>query len=115
MELMEKRPSGKTRKQTESPVAAGKSPSASGQFLSGGLLKPNQRLKDILIRPMVDDALAPIVARATEVIGDRDEALRWLGTPVRGLGYSTPISLLGTKEGAERVDDILGQMQHGIW
>jgi putative toxin-antitoxin system antitoxin component (TIGR02293 family) len=56
-----------------------------------------------------------IIERATEVIGDRDEALRWLGTPVRGLDYATPISLLGTDEGAQLVNDILGQMEHGIW
>lgn len=53
--------------------------------------------------------------RAIDVIGDRDEALRWLGSPVRGLGYATPISLMGTPEGAQRVEDILGQLEHGTW
>jgi hypothetical protein len=55
------------------------------------------------------------IDRASRVLGNRDEAMRWLGTPVRGLGFATPISLLGTKEGAERVSDILGQMEHGVW
>jgi hypothetical protein len=41
--------------------------------------------------------------------------MRWLGMPVRGLAFATPISLLGTEEGARRVSDILGQMEHGIW
>ena len=56
-----------------------------------------------------------ILDRAIEVIGDRNEAMRWLGTPVRALDYATPISLLGTSEGATRVEDVLGQMEHGVW
>ena len=60
-------------------------------------------------------ALESVIDRATEVIGDRDEAMRWLGTPVRALDYATPISLLGTSEGTERVEDVLGQMEHGVW
>lgn len=59
--------------------------------------------------------LPSIIARATEVIGDRQEAMRWLGTPIRGLDYATPISLLATEEGAQRVNDILGQIEHGVW
>jgi putative toxin-antitoxin system antitoxin component (TIGR02293 family) len=56
-----------------------------------------------------------MIDRAIEVIGNRDEAMRWLGTPVAGLDYATPISLLGTSEGARRVEDVLGQMEHGVW
>jgi hypothetical protein len=72
-------------------------------------------IEDIPEPDVEANVIGPIIAHEEEVIGDRDEALRWLGTPVRGLGYATPISLLGTKEGAERVDDILGQIEHGIW
>jgi putative toxin-antitoxin system antitoxin component (TIGR02293 family) len=60
-------------------------------------------------------ALESVIVRATQVIGDRDEAMRWLGTPVRTLDYATPISLLGTSEGTARVEDVLGQMEHGVW
>jgi len=56
-----------------------------------------------------------ILVRATEVIGSRQKAMTWLGTPVRGLGFATPISLLGTEVGKEQVADILGQMEHGVW
>jgi putative toxin-antitoxin system antitoxin component (TIGR02293 family) len=56
-----------------------------------------------------------MIEKATEVIGDRDEAMRWLGTPVRVLDFATPISLLGTREGTRRVEDVLGQMEHGVW
>jgi putative toxin-antitoxin system antitoxin component (TIGR02293 family) len=62
-----------------------------------------------------ESRLPSIIERATEVIGDRQEAMRWLGTPVRGLDYATPISLLATDEGTQRVNDILGQIEHGVW
>ncbi len=62
-------------------------------------------------QPVIDE----MIARATEVIGSRDEAMRWLGTPVRALNFATPISILGTKDGVERVKDVLGQMEYGIW
>lgn len=60
-------------------------------------------------------AVESVIDRVAEVIGDRDEAMRWLGTPVRALDYATPISLLGTKKGAARVEDVLGRMEHGVW
>jgi putative toxin-antitoxin system antitoxin component (TIGR02293 family) len=56
-----------------------------------------------------------VISIASEVLGDKDEALRWLGTPVRGLDFATPVSLLGSEHGFERVCDVLGQMEHGIW
>jgi uncharacterized protein (DUF2384 family) len=62
-----------------------------------------------------DAVLHEIIERATEIIGGRQEAMRWLGTPVRGLDYATPISLLATEEGVQRVNDILGRIEHGVW
>ena len=63
----------------------------------------------------LNEPIATIIERAAEVIGDRQEAVRWLGTPVRALDYATPISILATAEGAERVTDVLGQMERGVW
>ncbi len=48
-------------------------------------------------------------------MGDKNEALRWMGTPIRALDFATPISLLSTKKGTQRVNDVLGQMERGIW
>jgi putative toxin-antitoxin system antitoxin component (TIGR02293 family) len=62
-----------------------------------------------------EDLLNQMVTRASEVLGTRDEALRWLGTPVRALNFATPIALVGTEEGAQRVRTVLGQMEHGVW
>ena len=59
--------------------------------------------------------LTHAVARATEGFGDEDTAFRWLGTPVAALDYATPISCLGTHQGAVRVNDVLTQIEHGVW
>ena len=66
-------------------------------------------------RALSDSAIDPVIDRATEVLGDRQEAMRWLGTAVRGLNFATPISLLATEDGQMRVYGILGQTEHGIW
>ena len=63
----------------------------------------------------LDLAIESVITRATQVIGNREEAMRWLGTPVRALDYATPVSLLGTRKGSARVHDVLGQMEHGVW
>ena len=55
-----------------------------------------------------------IVRRAVEVFGDRDRALRWMGSPVRALNFATPISVLSDVAGEERVLDILTRLEHGI-
>jgi uncharacterized protein (DUF2384 family) len=68
-----------------------------------------------LLKPAVLKDSEVLIVKATEVLGSRDAAMRWLGTPVRGLDFATPISLLGTKDGTDRVSDVLGQMEHGVW
>jgi putative toxin-antitoxin system antitoxin component (TIGR02293 family) len=55
-----------------------------------------------------------VICRAIEVIGDEKEAMRWLGTPVPALGYSTPISLLINPEGQTAVLNVLTQLEHGV-
>ena len=84
---------------------------------------PSRRTQEKLPQPQQSAAISSsphlavdlMIDRAIEVIGNRDEAMRWLGTPVPGLDYATPISLLGTSEGARRVEDVLGQIEHGVW
>lgn len=55
-----------------------------------------------------------VIDRATEVIGDEQAALRWLGTPVRALDYATPISRLNDAEGQAAVLNVLTQLEHGV-
>lgn len=61
------------------------------------------------------DPLVDVTARAIEVFGSREKALRWLKTPVRSLGDQSPLSLLDTPEGVDRVTDVLGRVEHGVW
>ncbi|MBV9158517.1 MAG: DUF2384 domain-containing protein [Acidobacteriaceae bacterium] len=61
------------------------------------------------------NSLVDVTARATEVFGTADKAIRWLTCPVRALSDNTPLSLLDTEEGVTRVKDVLGQIEHGLW
>lgn len=60
-----------------------------------------------------DDEYA-ILNRAIEVIGDRGDAMRWMGTPVRALQYATPVSLLHTAAGRKDVLTALSRLEHGV-
>jgi putative toxin-antitoxin system antitoxin component (TIGR02293 family) len=62
-----------------------------------------------------DSILDSVVARAIRVIGDRQEAMHWLGTPVRALGYATPISLLGDEDGIKEILAMLDRLEQGVW
>jgi hypothetical protein len=53
-------------------------------------------------------------SRAAEVLGEKSAAMRWLGTPVRALGFATPISLLHDHKGREEVLTVLGRLEHGV-
>ncbi|MCU1274463.1 MAG: hypothetical protein JWO48_1894 [Bryobacterales bacterium] len=64
--------------------------------------------------PWPETEIEPIVERAIEVIGNREEAMRWLGGPVRALDYATPISRLGDPTGQEQVFALLIQLEHGV-
>ena len=74
-----------------------------------------QGLAEAPKRKLNGSAVGVIIDRATEVIRNHDEALRRLGTPVRGVGCATPIAPSSTKEGAVKLNDILDQIEHGIW
>lgn len=81
------------------------------------------RKSGILKDPMTSSAaqareenpsLESVVNRAIEVIGDKEEAYRWLGNPVAALEYATPISLAATREGSEKVLAVLSNLEHGV-
>jgi uncharacterized protein (DUF2384 family) len=59
--------------------------------------------------------IVEVTARAMEVFGTREKALRWLNTPARSLGDRTPLSLLNTPVGVDQVQDTLGRAEHGVW
>lgn len=65
-----------------------------------------------LKKPLADEAF--VLNRALEVIGNSNNALLWMGTPVRALEYATPVSLLGSRKGRQAVMTVLGRLEHGV-
>jgi uncharacterized protein (DUF2384 family) len=59
--------------------------------------------------------IEPVIETIVKAMGDREQAMRWLGTPVRALDFATPISMMATSSGKKRVLDVLGQMEDGVW
>lgn len=59
--------------------------------------------------------LAEIVGRATDVLGSQDAAEDWLSKPARALEGRTPIELLATQPGTQLVEDLLEQMDYGVY
>jgi putative toxin-antitoxin system antitoxin component (TIGR02293 family) len=57
--------------------------------------------------------LARIVALASDSLGDRARAMRWLKRPNRALGNSAPIAALDTEPGARQVENVLGRIAFG--
>ncbi|MBI3698257.1 MAG: DUF2384 domain-containing protein [Acidobacteria bacterium] len=76
---------------------------------------PKTGEKQVLKATLGSDPIVDVTARAIEVFGTREKALRWLKTPVRSLGDQTPLSLLNSPEGVARVQDTLGRVEHGVW
>ena len=85
------------------------------RHLSTSTASPGWAFTSMLLSVPIVDRLVDLTARAIEVLGDKERALRWLKTPVPALGDQTPLSLLGTEGGAERVEDVLGQIEQGVW
>ena len=61
------------------------------------------------------ESLGLIADRATEVFGSRQNAMRWLGTPIPALEYETPVSMLDRTEGVNAVLAVLGRIEHGVF
>jgi len=59
--------------------------------------------------------LVRVAARAEDVLGGRAVALDWLGSPNRALARQRPIDLLDTDLGAERVLQVLGRIEFGVY
>jgi putative toxin-antitoxin system antitoxin component (TIGR02293 family) len=71
-----------------------------------GRLSPEQ--SDRLFR------LLRVIAHARTAFGAGDKAARWLRRPTRALDGSAPLDLLDTDIGAQRVETLLGRIEHGI-
>lgn len=59
--------------------------------------------------------LAEILARATSVLGSKEEAEEWLQKPAIGLDQRRPIDLLATPAGVELVETFLDRLDYGVY
>lgn len=56
-----------------------------------------------------------LIAKAQEVLGERQKTIRWLRKPNRALGNAAPISRLDTDLGTRQVEAILGRLEYGVF
>jgi len=55
---------------------------------------------------------ARILAKAIDVLGDRDKAAHWLTTSNQAMGGEIPITLLDTSAGAQEVEALLDRIEY---
>lgn len=76
-----------------------------------------RRKRERRLKPDESDRVlrvARVAAMAEEALGGREQAVRWLHRPNRGLGNAVPLEQLDTEIGARQVEDLLGRIAHGI-
>jgi putative toxin-antitoxin system antitoxin component (TIGR02293 family) len=59
--------------------------------------------------------IARVLARATEVLGNRETARSWLREPLLAIGNRTPLDAVRTEPGAELVIQVLGRLEDGVY
>jgi putative toxin-antitoxin system antitoxin component (TIGR02293 family) len=58
---------------------------------------------------------AEILAKATAVLGSKEDAEQWLEQPASGLDQRRPMDLLATPAGVELVEDFLVRLEYGVY
>lgn len=59
--------------------------------------------------------LARVLSLASEILGDKMKASRWLQTPNRVLDGQSPFDLLDTDAGVQSVETVLGRIAFGVY
>ena len=80
-------------------------------------LKHRRSRRERLSQAESDRAIraARVLARAQEVLGAGDRALGWMREPKRRFGGRTPLEMLGTEAGGRLVEEMLTQIDEGIF
>ena len=60
-------------------------------------------------------AIAEVIRRGLEVIGDDERLVLWLHSDLRSLEFKKPIDLMDTSIGTQMLLDILGRIEHGVY
>ncbi|MGE5810647.1 MAG: antitoxin Xre/MbcA/ParS toxin-binding domain-containing protein [Ignavibacteria bacterium] len=61
------------------------------------------------------EILESILSLGNEVLGSEDELNHWLHSPVFALDGNKPVDLIKTESGRRRVEEVLHQIEHGIF
>jgi len=70
----------------------------------------NQHESERLVR------LSLVFEKATNLFGgDKTAANVWLNAPCKALGHVAPLAVAETELGARAVEDIIGQLEHGVF
>jgi putative toxin-antitoxin system antitoxin component (TIGR02293 family) len=56
-----------------------------------------------------------LMETAARVLGNADRAKQWLSKPNRALGGKTPLDHTTTTAGIREVEDLLGQLENGVF
>jgi putative toxin-antitoxin system antitoxin component (TIGR02293 family) len=59
--------------------------------------------------------LARVFGKAYELFGSEEAAREWLKSPAHAMNGETPIAFCDTEVGARMVEDLIGQIDHGIF
>jgi putative toxin-antitoxin system antitoxin component (TIGR02293 family) len=59
--------------------------------------------------------VARISAMAEQVFGEPGRAWRWLRKAKRRFAGRTPVAMLATEAGARLVEEMIGQIEHGVF
>ena len=59
--------------------------------------------------------LARVFDHAVQVFGDPERAMRWLSRPKHRFDERTPIEMTQTDSGARGVEEMLGQIEYGLF
>lgn len=75
---------------------------------SEGRLKPEE--SERLVR------LSRIFDKTVDLFeGDKNAAMRWLQTPARALGHTTPLEFSSMEIGAREVENLIGRLEQGVF
>lgn len=77
----------------------------------------SRRRKEGQLKPDESERVLRLIrlyAKAAEVFGRAEEARQWMKEPNFALGDSTPLAYADTEPGGRRVEQLLGQIEHGI-
>ncbi len=59
--------------------------------------------------------VAGLLEHATSLFKDKDKALNWLKSPKKALDGKSPLEYADTSVGIEKVNDLLGRLEYGVY